>query len=136
MIDYAVLSLNGALGIGFIFLFLFIFLKIVGDRTDLSRLISEPDSGKASLSRFQLLVFTFVIAGLFLVLSLEAGQFVDVPEGVRWLLGISGGSFVISKGVGIHAKNGGGDGPAKTARNPSKNLPSGEAPSTWTGTAK
>jgi hypothetical protein len=66
---------------------------------DLSRLICEPD-GKASVSRLQLLIFTFVVAGLFLVLSLERGEFVEVPNGVLGLLGISGGGFLVSKGIG------------------------------------
>jgi hypothetical protein len=55
---------------------------------------------KASLSRFQFLLFTFVIAGLFLLLSIEAGTFVDIPQNVLILLGISGGSYVVSKTVG------------------------------------
>jgi hypothetical protein len=73
-------------------------------RLDLAYLISEPqltagkeDIPKASLSRFQFLVFTFVIAGLYLVLSIEAGTMVDVPEGALVLLGISGGSYLVSK---------------------------------------
>jgi len=65
----------------------------------LDGLISEPDGGKASLSRFQFLIFTFVVAGLFLLLSIEAGSFVEVPPTVLGLIGISGGSFVISKGI-------------------------------------
>ena len=66
----------------------------------LTGIISEPDGSKASLSRFQFLLFTFVIAGLYLVLSLESGNFVDVPESVLALLGISGGSYLVSKGIG------------------------------------
>ncbi len=58
-----------------------------------------PVPGKASISRFQLLLFTFLIGGLFVVLSLEAGTFVEIPNGVLGLLGISGGSFLISKGL-------------------------------------
>jgi hypothetical protein len=54
---------------------------------------------KASLSRFQFLIFTFVVAGLFLLLSIEAGAFVEVPPTVLGLIGLSGGSFVISKGI-------------------------------------
>jgi hypothetical protein len=54
---------------------------------------------KASMSRFQLLLFTFVIAGLYLTLSLEAGRFVDMPNQVLGLLGISGASYVVSKGI-------------------------------------
>jgi hypothetical protein len=70
---------------------------------------------KASLSRFQFLIFTFVIAGLFLLLSIEAGTFIDVPANVLILLGISGGSYVISKQVsktdGTHAAAAGGQQP-------------------------
>jgi hypothetical protein len=69
-------------------------------------LISEPPDpndpkklGKASLSRFQFLIFTFVIAGLFLMLCIETGAFVDIPTNVLALLGISGGSYVVSKAV-------------------------------------
>lgn len=56
-------------------------------------------AAKASLSRFQFLIFTFVVAGLFLLLSIEAGAFVEVPPTVLGLIGLSGGSFVISKGI-------------------------------------
>lgn len=79
-------------------------------RLDLAYLISEPqltagDSGKpkASLSRFQFLIFTFVIAGLYLVLSIEAGTMVEVPNGALVLLGISGGSYLVSKGESTRA---------------------------------
>jgi hypothetical protein len=65
----------------------------------LDDLLTEPGSRKASLSRFQFLLFTFVIAGLFLLLSIEAGTFVDIPANVLVLLGISGGSYVLSKSV-------------------------------------
>lgn len=62
--------------------------------------VDKPDAAlKASLSRFQFLIFTFVIAGLYLLLSIEAGTFVDIPTNVLGLLGISGGSYLISKGV-------------------------------------
>jgi hypothetical protein len=60
--------------------------------------------GKASLSRFQFLIFTFVIAGLYLLLSIEAGTFVDIPNNVLGLLGISGGSFLVSKGMSTSSK--------------------------------
>lgn len=71
----------------------------------LDGLLAEPGPvpgtyGKASISRFQFLIFTFVIAGLYLLLSVEAGTFVDLPTNVLGLLGISGGSFLISKGIG------------------------------------
>lgn len=77
-------------------------------------LIAEPTGpndppgsiGKASLSRFQFLIFTFVIAGLFLMLCIETGAFVEIPTNVLALLGISGGSFIISKAVGPQPADG------------------------------
>jgi hypothetical protein len=73
-------------------------------RLDLTYLLSEPiltagdkEEPKASLARFQFLIFTFVIAGLYLVLSIESGTMVEVPTGALVLLGISGGSYLVSK---------------------------------------
>jgi len=78
--------------------------QIYTRRLDLSYLLSEPvlttgedSKPKASLSRFQFLIFTFVIAGLYLVLSIEAGTLIEVPSGALLLLGISGGSYLVSK---------------------------------------
>lgn len=76
--------------------------RIFTGAIDLTYLIAEAD-GKASLSRFQFLVFTFVVAGVFLLLSIESGTFVDLPNNVLILLGLSGGSYVISKGIGAGA---------------------------------
>jgi len=90
--------------------------KIVNGDVELAGLVSEPHesdpsrTGKASLSRFQFLIFTFVVAGLFLMLSIETGGFVDIPTNVLALLGISGGSFIVSKAVGMKPKDGGGEG--------------------------
>ena len=55
--------------------------------------------GTASLARFQFLLFSFVIAGIYLVLCLESGTLLDIPETVLGLIGISGGSYVLSKGI-------------------------------------
>jgi hypothetical protein len=83
----------GALG-------LLILYYIARGRSDLTRLISEPN-GHASLSRFQFLVFTFVIALSFflLVVSQAPLEFPAIPAEVFALLGISGGSYVVSKGI-------------------------------------
>jgi hypothetical protein len=88
-------------------------IKIWSGSIDLNGLLSEPPTaapgggtpalpGKASLSRLQLLLFTFVIAGLYLTLCLEAGALIDIPNQVLGLLGISGGSYVISKGIQLN----------------------------------
>ena len=76
---------------------------------DLKELISEKGGG-ASLSRFQFLVFTFVIAmSFFLVVATDPTGLPEVPSGVFALLGISGGSYVVSKGIQA-SMDGGGQG--------------------------
>ena len=77
-------------------------------KIDLRRLISEP-SGDASMSRFQLLIFTLVIAfGLFLVMvSGDTPTFPDsIPSSVLTLLGISASSYVVSKGIQFGSEGG------------------------------
>jgi hypothetical protein len=73
--------------------------KIVDGSINLDRLISETN-GDASMSRFQFLIFTFVIAlSLFLVIMAKGGAFPDIPPTVLALLGISGSSYLVSKGI-------------------------------------
>jgi hypothetical protein len=81
--------------------------KMLSGQIDLRYLIAEQD-GSASISRFQLLIFTFVIAlsyFLFVIFRLTGPSgpapliLPDVPQGVQILLGISGGSYVLSKGI-------------------------------------
>lgn len=72
--------------------------QIFTGRIDLSRVISEP-SGDASMSRLQLLIFTFVIAlSLFLVIA-SSKELPDISAGVLTLLGISASSYLVSKGI-------------------------------------
>ena len=104
MVTYTSFGLLVFLAILFIAAFAAVVHKMHRDKIDLSTLLHEHGTGKTSLSRFQLLLFTFVIAGTFLVLSLEAGAFVEIPTSVLILLGISGGSFVISKAISAFAK--------------------------------
>ncbi|MET3667935.1 hypothetical protein [Caulobacter sp. 1776] len=78
--------------------------KMFTGKIPLDFLIAEPgEANKASLSRFQFLIFTFVVAGLFLLLSIESGTFVEIPTSVLALLGISGGSYVLAKGITANA---------------------------------
>jgi uncharacterized BrkB/YihY/UPF0761 family membrane protein len=77
------------------------FHRIVGSGyrlVDLDRLISEPN-GDASLSRFQFLVFTFVIAMSLFLIIVSTKSFPTIPGAILALLGISGGSYVVSKGI-------------------------------------
>jgi hypothetical protein len=74
--------------------------RILDGKIDLSRLITD-ESGDASMSRFQLLIFTFVIAlSLFLVVvGQEQPKFPDLPGSILSLLGISASSYLVSKGI-------------------------------------
>lgn len=77
-------------------------------RIDLGRLISEPN-GDASMSRFQLLVFTLVVAfALFIItVSGDKPSFPDViPASVLTLLGISASSYLVSKGIQFSSSEG------------------------------
>ena len=69
-------------------------------KINVARLISD-ENGDASLSRFQLLIFTFVIAMslFYIIVNNPPAKFPDIPEAVLLLLGISGGSYVLSKGI-------------------------------------
>lgn len=78
---------------------LIVLIKIYTNQIDLESLLNESGTGKASMSRFQFLIFTFVIAGLYLTLSLESGTLVEVPNGALLLLGISAGGYLVGKGV-------------------------------------
>lgn len=102
---------NLALFMGWMLAFLFgafgvaIIIKMVKGDIDLKYLIAGDD-GSASLSRFQFLIFTFVIGlGLFLIIVSSQPQpaFPAIPGGILALLGISGGSYVASKGVDANA---------------------------------
>jgi hypothetical protein len=88
--------------VAFVGLFGLIFLiRVLQDRIVLNKLISEPN-GDASLSRLQFLIFTFVIAmSLFLIIVGQKGgpAFPEIPAGIMALLGISGGSYLVSKGI-------------------------------------
>jgi hypothetical protein len=74
--------------------------KILTGRIDLTKLVSETN-GDASMSRFQFLVFTFVVVLMWVYLFFYNGdgKFPDIPPGVLGLMGISGGAYVVSKGI-------------------------------------
>jgi hypothetical protein len=88
--------------------------KMLRGNIDLDALINEPD-GKASLSRFQLLLFTFAIVGIYVALCFQEGEFIEIPNGVLGLLGISGGSYVLSKGIQMQGGNGAPKCPPQTS---------------------
>ena len=65
---------------------------------DLSQLISDGE-GQASLSRFQFLIFTFVIAVGILYLTFKNDGFPELDNGILILLGVSGASYAVGKSL-------------------------------------
>jgi len=72
--------------------------KIMFDKIDLQYLISDGP-GFASLSRFQFLVFTFVIGVGITYLTFKTGELPAIDSGVLTLLGISSASYALGKGI-------------------------------------
>jgi hypothetical protein len=90
---------------------------IASGKIDISSLLEEkgsPDGG-ASMSRFQLLIFTFVVAISLLLIVVSKSDFPkEVPVGVLTLLGISASTYAVSKGIQSSsgdASSGDGEGP-------------------------
>jgi hypothetical protein len=77
-----------------------ILIKIFTGDIDLNYIISD-ENGWASLSRFQFLIFTFVVAMslFYLILARTPPEYPAIPKEILALLGISGGSYVVSKGI-------------------------------------
>jgi len=100
-----------------VLLFLFGFMvlaAIASDKIDISKLLAE-DGGGASMSRFQLLIFTFVIGLSFFLVVISSAELPDVPANVLALLGISATTYGVSKGIqasgGLKGKDGDGTNP-------------------------
>src|SRR5262245_22047311 len=76
-----------------------ILVQIWIGKINLTLLISES-SGEASMSRFQMLIFTFVVGiSLFIIVVSDPAAFPDIPAGVLALLGISTGTYAVAKGI-------------------------------------
>jgi hypothetical protein len=100
MVRIFVIIIAGFIGLlGFAILW-FIFFAKPPYKINLSLLISEKD-GQASMSRFQLLIFTFVISSSLFIMSVCKLKFPEVNNDILWLLGISSGSYVGAKGIQV-----------------------------------
>lgn len=99
--------LQWAVAIFFVALEVSLIYLIWTGRLQLTKLLCESD-GKASMSRLQLLIFTFVIGALIFLMTLQSGadgtyEFPQIPKEILWLLGISvagysGGKFLQKPG--------------------------------------
>lgn len=93
---------------GLVITFLFGFMILAGiasNKIDISRILEEkgpnPEtSGGASMSRFQLLIFTFVISISVFLIVVRTGNFpANMPPEILTLLGISATTYAVSKGI-------------------------------------
>jgi hypothetical protein len=75
------------------------------DKIDIRGLLSEGN-GQASMSRFQLLFFTFVVGVSFFGLVEKTIQFPDMSGGVLTLLGISASTYAVGKGISYSREEG------------------------------
>lgn len=110
---------------GLIIVFLLGFMVLAGiasGKIDISTLLTESGGG-ASMSRFQLLIFTFVIAlSLLLIVVNNKSSFPDIPANVLALLGISATTYGVSKGIQA-SSDAGLKGKTNTSGNPPENPP-------------
>ncbi len=99
---------------------LMVLLYMAGGEIDLSMLLSEPKGTDAqgnplygaSMSRFQLLIFTVVIALslLMIIIANGATKFPAVPSEILVLLGISASTYAVGKGIQSSGSGSGGNG--------------------------
>ena len=101
--------------------------KIATGQIDISKILTEKDGspgsvGAASMSRFQLLIFIFVIALSFFLVVISNIKIIQarsgngglpelpiVPSGVLGLLGISASSYAVGKAIQHGAGTGADD---------------------------
>jgi hypothetical protein len=82
-----------------VFLFgVIVLAEMVAGRIDLSQLLGEHGGG-ASMSRFQLLIFTLVIGVSFVLVVATTNRMPEISAQVLMLLGISGSTYAVSKGI-------------------------------------
>jgi uncharacterized membrane protein YgcG len=116
-----------------------VLLYMAAGEIDLSALLSEPKGTDAqgnqlygaSMSRFQLLIFTFVIALslLSIIIANGATKFPAIPSEILVLLGISASTYAVGKGIQSSGSGSGGNGGGGTAGGTSTSGPGSGATS-------
>src|ERR1700722_1249655 len=82
-----------------IFMFaLLILIEIANGKIDISSVLTESGGG-ASMSRFQLLIFTLVVALCFVLIVVHTKSFPSIPKEVLKLLGVSATTYAVGKGI-------------------------------------
>jgi peptidoglycan/LPS O-acetylase OafA/YrhL len=108
---------------GLVMLFLFGFLILAGiasGKIDITQILTEKGTTGASMSRFQLMIFTFVIALSLFLIVVTKQDFPTIPTQILELLGISATTYGVSKGIQAtsNEKNTAVQGPNPVPQNP------------------
>ena len=104
-VDYLLVPIGIAFMVLMGLLCLMLLIKMWRNEINLSSLLEEAN-GQASMSRFQLLIFTLVIAvGLFLYI-LHTMTLPDIPNSILILLGISASTYAAGKGISFSRPEG------------------------------
>jgi len=91
---------------------LMVLIAMANGTIDLKFLVSDGDTQHASMARFQLLIFTFVIGlSLFLIIvGNKPLRFPAVPKEILYMLGISATTYAVGKGIQYSRNGHDGDG--------------------------
>jgi hypothetical protein len=73
-------------------------IKIGRNEINLNKLVSEAN-GDASMSRFQLLIFTMIVSISLFIMVVKNWSFPPISDGILTLLGISASTYAVSKGI-------------------------------------
>lgn len=104
-VDYLLIPLGVAFMVIMGLLCVMLLIKMWKNEIDLSSLLEEAN-GQASMSRFQLLIFTLVVAvGVFLSI-LHTMTLPNIPNSILTLLGISASTYAAGKGISFSRPEG------------------------------
>src|ERR1700722_3935472 len=101
---------------------LVLLFKIATDKIDLEWLVSE-DNGHASISRFQLLIFSFVVAISLVKIVEEKKEFPKIDSSILTLLGISASTYAVGKSIQKAGQDNEPVAPNSPRRGPNKTTP-------------
>jgi hypothetical protein len=97
MANLRLLEVAGYAAVAFVgFVVIVISWHVLTGRIDISHMLSDA-AGRSSISRFQLLLFTLVVAIHVAIMEIRTNSVPDIPRGLLILLAISSGTYLASK---------------------------------------
>lgn len=86
----------------FIILFLSVLIILYISQGSLSGLLSEKSNDKIRMHRFQFLVISLITPGVYLLLVLAQGKFLQVPDYLHAFVGLSSMGYLSGKGFNTY----------------------------------